>query len=138
MASYSGDENFSDSFSDPLVQNVIYNFNGFFQPVDNNGVFNSVKAGGAIPVKFSLSGDQGLNIFAPGYPGTMPVACGTGATDTIEEVVSAAQNSLSYDAASDRYTYVWKTEKAWGGTCRKLVVRLKDGTDHIAYFKFTN
>ena len=54
---------------------VIYNFAGFFQPVDNLPTFNSVKAGQSIPVKFSLSGDQGLNIFAAGYPKSEKIAC---------------------------------------------------------------
>jgi extracellular elastinolytic metalloproteinase len=31
---------------------------------------------------------------------------------------------------------VWKTQKAWAGTCRQLIIRLDDGTDHIANFKF--
>src|SRR5438445_3582384 len=64
-----------------------YSFSGFFAPVDNPPTFNRVKAGTAVPVKFSLGGDQGLNIFAG-----------------------------------------WR-----GGTCRKLTVRLSDGSDHIAY-----
>ena len=24
------------------------------------------------------------------------------------------------DAATDQYNYVWKTDKAWAGTCRQL------------------
>jgi hypothetical protein len=36
-----------------------YNFSGFFQPVDNLPTLNIAKAGSAIPVKFSLGGDQG-------------------------------------------------------------------------------
>jgi len=33
--------------------------------------------------------------------------------------------------------YVWKTDSAWAGTCRQLLVTLNDGTQHIAYFQFT-
>jgi Domain of unknown function (DUF4082) len=40
-----------------------YNFSGFFQPVNNMPTLNVAKAGSAIPVKFSLGGDQGLDIF---------------------------------------------------------------------------
>ena len=32
--------------------------------------------------------------------------------------------------------YVWKTNKAWAQTCRLLPIRLRDGTDHVALFKF--
>src|SRR5262249_27548413 len=41
---------------------VTYSFGGFFSPVNNPSVLNAVKAGQAIPVKFSLHGDQGLGV----------------------------------------------------------------------------
>ncbi|HVF25234.1 MAG TPA: PxKF domain-containing protein, partial [Anaerolineales bacterium] len=113
-----------------------YTFSGFFQPVDNLPVLNTVNAGRAIPVKFSLGGDQGLDIFAPGYPSSTVIACGSTAGDAVEQTVTAGSSSLSYDSSTDQYTYVWKTEKAWAGTCRTLVVKLNDGTFHWANFKF--
>jgi hypothetical protein len=35
-----------------------------------------------------------------------------------------------------RYIYSWKTDKAWAGTCRQLIVKLTDGTYHWADFRF--
>ena len=103
---------------------------------------NEAKAGSAIPVKFSLSGDEGLDVFAEGYPKSEKVDCGSDATvDGIEQTVTAGGSSLSYDATTDRHTYVWKTDKAWSndtnGPCRQLVVKLKDGSFHRADFEFT-
>jgi uncharacterized repeat protein (TIGR01451 family) len=116
---------------------VLYNFTGFFQPVDNPPVLNMVNAGRAIPVKFSLSGNKGLSIFAPNSPASGVITCGTNApVNEIEETVTAGSSSLSYDASSDQYIYVWKTNTAWAGTCRQLVVRLNDGSEHRANFKF--
>src|SRR6185295_6911527 len=43
---------------DTAIVNVIYNFAGFFQPVDNLPTINAATAGSAIPVKFSLSGNK--------------------------------------------------------------------------------
>jgi hypothetical protein len=40
------------------------------------------------------------------------------------------------DAATGQYSYTWKTDKRWAGTCRQLVVRLVDGSEHIASFQF--
>ena len=116
---------------------VQYNFAGFFQPVDNLPVLNVVQAGKGIPVKFSLSGNKGLGIFAPGSPSSGPIACNSTdpATD-LTETVTAGGSSLSYDPIPDQYIYVWKTEAAWAGTCRQLVVELNDGTIHRANFKF--
>lgn len=116
---------------------VLHNFSGFLQPVDELPVVNVVNAGQAIPVKFSLSGNKGLNIFAAGYPASSPVACdATEPGAVIEETVSAGGSSLSYDAAADQYKYIWKTEKAWKGTCRLLVLRLTDGSNYFAKFRF--
>ena len=116
---------------------VQYNFAGFFQPVDNLPVLNTVQAGRAIPVKFSLSGNKGLGIFALGSPSSGPIPCNSSdpAVD-LEETVTAGGSSLSYDPITDQYIYVWKTQQAWAGTCRQLVVQLNDGSIHRANFKF--
>ncbi len=117
--------------------NVIYNWNGFFPPVDNIPTLNTVKAGSAIPMKFNLSGNQSLNIFSLGYPASQKIDCDSNAPiDKINKTVTTGQSNLSYDATIDQYNYVWKTDKAWSGTCRQIILRLIDGTDHIANFKF--
>jgi hypothetical protein len=118
--------------------NVIYKFSGFFQPVDNLPVFNSVKAGSGVPIKFSLSGNQGLNIFASGYPVSQKITCASNSpVDAVEETATSGSSSLSYNAATDRYTYIWKTDKAWANSCRQLIVKLIDGTEYRANFKLT-
>jgi Bacterial Ig-like domain (group 3) len=114
----------------------LWQFSGFFQPVDNPPTVNIVNAGSAVPVKFSLGGNRGLGILATGSPVVTTVACpGTAAFDTIETTVAATTSGLQYDATSGQYTYVWKTAKGSTG-CRQLDVKLVDGTDHVAQFKF--
>jgi len=116
---------------------VLYNFSGFFQPVDNLPVLNVVNAGKAVPVKFSLSGNKGLSIFAANSPSSVSINCdGAAPQSDIEETVNAGGSSLSYSATSDQYNYVWKTENSWKNTCRQLVLKLNDGTEHRANFKF--
>jgi hypothetical protein len=88
-------------------------------------------------VKFSLGGNKGLDIFAAGFPASQGIACTSGApTDAIGETVNPGSSTLSYDAASDQYVYVWKTEKGWADTCRRLTVKLADGSEHQALFRF--
>jgi hypothetical protein len=124
--------------SNSCSYSVIFDFHGFFRPVDNLPALNVSKAGSAIPIKFSLGGDQGLDILAAGSPTSRVSDCDVaGAPDTIEETVTAGGSSLSYDAVADQYVYVWKTEKSWAGTCRTLTVKLADGTVHQALFKLT-
>ena len=121
---------------------VIFNWNGFFQPIDNNGVFNQAQAGRTIPAKFSLGGDQGLNILSTTpvvSPSSIQVACpnSTSQIDQLEELSTATVSGLKYDALVDQYIYNWKTLSTYAGTCRKFTLTLTDGTSHIAYFKFT-
>jgi hypothetical protein len=90
-----------------------------------------------VAVKFSLGGNQGLSILAAGYPASQQIACADGAPqDSIEQTVTAGQSSLAYDPATGMYSYTWRTDKAWAGTCRQLTLKLSDGTEHRANFKF--
>src|SRR6185503_6571907 len=129
------------SFSPFLIAQEIYPFTGFFAPVQNTDaagsyISNSVKAGSAVPRKFSLGGNLGLNIFATGSPASAVVACDpTASVAAVEETTTAGSSTLSYDASTGQYIYVWKTDKIWSG-CRQLVLKLTDGTEHRATFKF--
>jgi hypothetical protein len=64
------------------------------------------------------------------------VACTGGTLDTLEETALPGQAALTYDAASGRYHYNWKTQSSWAGTCRRLVLRFADGTEKTAEFRF--
>ena len=120
---------------------VTWVFHGFFQPVDNVG-WNGAQAGSAIPVKFDLNGNQGMNIFVSGYPKVTSVTCPTASTpvDAIEETLAASNSGLQYDSTANspigQYIYVWKTDKAWAGTCRRLDVQFVDGQSKSAMFQF--
>ena len=54
--------------------------------------------------------------------------------DPAEQSVTAGGSSLSYNAANDSYTYVWKTQKTWTG-CRKLTFTFTDGSVQEAIFQ---
>ena len=86
-----------------------------------------MKAGESVPLKFSLNGDKGLDVVAPRSPAW--TACGS-------DSATPADGSLSYNGSNDRYTYVASTSKSWAGTCRDLVLTLRDGTVHRARFSF--
>lgn len=114
---------------------VIYNFSGLRDPI-NEEVLNLVKAGGAVPIVFSLGGDQGLDILAA-LPSSVSTACSSSlALEMPEDVMTAGQSGLQYDATTDEYTYVWKTARSWSGQCRMLILKLHDGTTYQASFKF--
>jgi len=108
---------------------VIYDFTGFAPPAVDYPLAASMKAGEAVPLKFSLSGNQGVGIFAAGSPSWLPCGALDGAT--------RADGTLSYNASADRYTFLASTPKAWAGSCRDLIMTLRDGTTHRARFSFT-
>jgi hypothetical protein len=114
-----------------------YAWVGFYSPVEELPALNVIKAGSSVPLKFSLGGDKGLQVIAADFPASMQFDCarrepvGDGAaTET------AGGSSLSYDSSSGAYTYVWKTDKGWAGTCRILALKLADDTWHVAGFRF--
>jgi choice-of-anchor C domain-containing protein len=114
-----------------------YRFAGFFQPVDNVPISNSMKAGQSVPVKFSLGGNRGLGILASNSPASQAVNCnGFSGLSIVDQTGTAGSSSLQYDAIADQYTYVWKTDKAWVGTCRVLLLTLNDGSQYRANFQF--
>jgi hypothetical protein len=125
-------------FSAPAVETPEpYNFMGFSPPVDNPPMVNVAKAGRAMPVKFSLDGYYDMDILEAGYPKSQEIDCDwLEPLDTAEESVSNGSKRLSYKKSTEAYTYIWKTEKAWAGSCRQLILKLNDGTVHVAYFEF--
>ena len=113
-----------------------YAFDGFLAPVNNLPTVNTAKAGQAIPLKFRLGGDHRLDVLDDGYPLVRTVDCDSGSPlDEVETTVTAGASELQYDAVTGTYTYVWKTEKAWASSCRRLVLGLDDGSRHEAEFR---
>jgi hypothetical protein len=119
---------------------VEYKFTGFFQPVENPGdknVVNTVKAGSAVPIKFSLNGYKGLDIFESGYPKVIAAKFSTTAEkEEIDSISTVSNSGLTYDKATDQYTYVWKTDKSWVRLDKVLVIKLADGNEYKANFQF--
>lgn len=112
---------------------------GGFAPPVSSTAFNAVRAGQSVPVKFDLGGDQGPDVLPAGSPTSAAIACAT-AGDPVnslpEATLTAGASGLSYDVATGLYTYVWKTNKTWAGTCRRFTITLDDETEHSATFQF--
>ncbi len=114
-----------------------YDFAGFFQPVAAAPAVSEVKAGRAVPMKFSLGGDYGLGIIQAGSPTSVRVECPTNTpVSAVQETSTAGAGTLSYDPSNQTYNYVWKTDSAWSGTCRTFNMALDDGSVHQSTFRF--
>ena len=104
-----------------------FDFDGFFSPVSMDAE-NLAKPGQAIPVKFSLNGDQGLDVVTSAHF----VVEGTDTTPEGQLIpaTTTGGSGLSYSASSDQYTYVWKTAKTLSLKTGRFELTLSDGTVH--------
>src|SRR5829696_768814 len=110
---------------------VTYAFGGFLPPVEGPPTLNVIEAGNAVLVRFSLGGDRGVDIFAEGYPRSQKIGCSSEAPVNL-----ISRGDLQHTASVDHYTYAWNTDETWSGSCRQLILKLNDGSQHLVNFKF--
>jgi hypothetical protein len=108
---------------------------GFYQPVDMSGVWNTVKGGSTVPLKFeAFAGGELTDISAVKSFTQRQVACPGGAlvTDAIEQTVSGGTN-LRYDATGGQFIQNWATPKK-PGSCYAVTMTTQDGSVTSANF----
>jgi hypothetical protein len=116
--------------------NVAWAWRGFLPFTRNPPVLNERVAGWLLLLRFSLGGDRGMNILADGYPKSVEVSCANAPAVAGTEDSTTYQPGLVYLQVIQQYVYVWKTDPVWAGTCRKFILKLNDGSEHVAYYKF--
>jgi len=136
-----GFTNSSDIFSGKgRVTIGYYSFSGFFSPVDNPPVVNVAKAGQTVPFKWRITDATGTAISDSGsFSGfaSYPVGCNEYAGSLLEAIPeqAAGASGLQY-LGNGNWQYNWKTSKGYAGTCRMMVLTLRDGAQFTAIFKF--
>lgn len=111
---------------------------GFFQPVEMNGVVNTVKSGATVPLKFKVS-DEGVEQTATSVVRSFThreVACGTlgSVTDDVD-ITTTGGTSLRYDTTGGQFIQNWQTPSKKVGACYVATVTMIDGTPISANFK---
>jgi hypothetical protein len=119
---------------------------GFYQPVDMNGVYNTVKSGSTVPLKFEVFKGPSTNLTeltdtlsTIGGNSDVKVSTSTceasAAFDEVETTVSG-NTVLPYDTTSGQFVFNWQTPKNKAGSCYKVTIPTKDGVSSLtAYFK---
>ncbi|MDQ3929441.1 MAG: PxKF domain-containing protein, partial [Chloroflexota bacterium] len=113
-------------------------FQGFFQPIDNGDVWNTIKGGQTVPVKWKLFLYQGgpeittTDSVAPGWPKYVASACTTSPQDAVE-TTGTGSTTLRYDTTGKQFIYNWQTPA--GSGCYRLDVKFTDGRTYSAQFK---
>jgi hypothetical protein len=111
-------------------------FGGFEAPIAAPPAVNDANAGSTVPTKFALSEQGGAPDLAAVFA-SRQVDCTTHAPvagATFAPALTPGSRVLKSEGSS--FSFNWKTDSAWAGTCRQLVIRLQDVTDPVAIFRF--
>ncbi len=113
---------------------LAWTLKGFYQPVDMNGVYNLVKGGSTVPLKFEVfTGSTELADVA--YIKSLTYAqTSCDATAITDEIETTATGNTSLRYADGQFIYNWKTPKT-AGNCYRVTVSTIDNSSLVAYFK---
>jgi hypothetical protein len=106
---------------------------GFSQPVDMNGVVNTVKGGSTVPLKFEVfSHSTELTDPAVVTMSVTGVPCDAAAPTDAVESLAEGESSLTY--TDGHFQYNWKTPKS-PGSCYEVAATTTDGSNITAQFR---
>ena len=115
---------------------LAWSLKGFYQPVDMNGVYNTVKNGSTVPLKFEIFAGTTELIDVGLIKSLLYVQTNcdlTAITDDIETLATGG-TALRYDSTGGQFVYNWKTPSTVG-KCYRVTMTTQDGSSLSAYFK---
>jgi uncharacterized repeat protein (TIGR03803 family) len=134
-ASQAGDAAYEAAAEVSQAFHVYFDFTGFLPPVADAPTLNRVNAGRVVPVPFEIAGSPGPDVLGSAL--VRRVDCDTLTPQGGFEPAASPGEAAPHRAASNgRYTFSWKTQKTWAGSCRELALELVDDSLHRAYFRF--
>jgi len=135
-ATFGGDGDHLGSSDSKTFQIAAWVLKGFYAPVDMGGVWNTVKGGSTVPLKFEVfSGSNELTSTSAITSFTAAkVTCSTGTEDVVENFTTTGATTLRYDATGGQFIQNWQTPKS-AGACYKVTMTSADGSAISALFK---
>jgi len=135
--SASATDNAGNSASDSATYTVLaWTLNGFYQPVDMSGVYNTVRGGSTVPLKFEVfAGSTELTSTTAVLSFVQTrVACDGSAPQDDIEITSTGGTSLRYDTTGGQFIQNWQTPRQ-AGACYRVTMTAQDGSSLVALFK---
>lgn len=114
---------------------VVFDFRGFRRPVRDLPGVNRGHAGAVVPVRFRLRGHEGSDVLADRYPQVAQYGCASEQRPS-EGEPARLLGRVRYRRWRRHHRFLWKTEREWAGSCRRLLLGLSDGSVHAADFRF--
>ncbi|HET8624082.1 MAG TPA: Ig-like domain repeat protein [Gemmatimonadales bacterium] len=138
-ACYAGTSNFEPS-DNSVSQQVKYNFEGLFAPVDRPTTMNVSKAGQAVPLKWRLTNYLGVPVldFSPAALGVAVSGLQCTVSTALDQIEEYAGNSGLQNLGDGYYQFNWKTPPSYLNSCKAIGLNLGEGTARgpLAYFNF--
>ena len=118
------------------VNATAWTLTGFYQPVDMSGVYNTVKNGSTVPLKFEIfsGGTELTNVSAVLSLTANVISCQSGVVEDVIEVTATGNTSLRYDSTGGQFIYNWKTPST-ANKCYRVTMTAQDGSKLEAFFK---
>ena len=117
---------------------VRFALRGFYAPVDMSGVWNTVKNGSTVPLKWEMfaASTELTDVALVKSVTAALIACGTAGTeDAIEETVTTTGGTvLRYDTSGGQFIDNWKTPSQ-PSKCYRVTMTAVDGSSIWALFK---
>jgi len=113
-----------------------WTLSGFYQPVDMGGVWNTVKGGSTVPLKFEIfAGPTELadTAYVKSFTAVQISCTGSGGEDEVEFTTTGG-TVLRYDPVAGQFIQNWQTPKR-PGTCYRVTMTTQDGSSLAALFK---
>jgi hypothetical protein len=130
--------NYTIGYVNGVFTITAWNITGFYQPVDMNGVVNTIKGGSTVPLKFNIyAGNVERTSVSDVQGGTCQLFetnCSGGPEDPMGDLPNTGATALRYDTTGHQFIQNWQTPK---GANRCYIVRMTaaDGSHIDAYFK---
>jgi hypothetical protein len=122
----------SDNF---LVEVKHLTLKGFYQPVDMGNVYNTVKGGSTVPLKFEIfAGPTEITSTTGIEFKVVPINCVTSVPGDEIEMTSTGGTSLRYDSTAGQFIQNWKTPTG-AAKCYMVTMYAADGSSLSALFK---
>jgi hypothetical protein len=134
--------NYSIAYVPAHLTILAWTLAGYYQPVDMSTgalVFNTVKGGSTVPLKFNIyqsaqaNANERTDVGAVKAFTASPYTCTGAATDDIE-LVTTGGTILRYDTTGHQFIQNWQTPKS-PGTCYQVTMTALDGSRLTAFFK---
>jgi hypothetical protein len=115
---------------------LAWTLNGFYHPVDMGGVWNVVKGGSTVPLKFEVfAGSTELTTTSSvvGFSAGATACPTNGYVGDLIEVLATGGTVLRYDGTSGQFIFNWQTPKK-PGACYQVTMMTADHSTLVAKF----